>query len=133
MKNSEIEKEKDRKSKGRLLSPSYKKGVVKEKKEIQDEFKLNLVPSIEDDEKLESLENKTSNELSEKDNEEDNINKDKNNEGIENKEEISPKNSKPKKEMDNIEVFPDGHVKNMASYSQAGKGEDGFTKVNQDL
>ena len=132
MKNSEIEKEKDRKSKGRLLSPSYKKGVVKEKKEIQDEFKLNLVPSIEDDEKLESLENKTSNELSEKDNEEDNINKDKNVDSIENKEDISPKNSKPKKEMDNIEVFPDGHVKNMASYSQAGKGEDGFTKVNQD-
>ena len=108
MKNSEIEKEKDRKSKGRLLSPSYKKGVVKEKKEIQDEFKLNLVPSIEDNEKLESLENKTSNEL---DNEEDNINKDKNNEGIENKEDISPKNNKPKKEMDNIEVFPDGRKK----------------------
>ena len=38
MKNSVIEKEKDRKSKGRLLSPSYKKGVVKEKRKS----KMNL-------------------------------------------------------------------------------------------
>ena len=38
--------------------------LVKEKKEIQDKYKLILVPSIEEDEKLESLENKTSNELS---------------------------------------------------------------------
>ena len=31
-----------------------------------------------------------------------------------------------------IEIFPDGHTKNIGSHSQAGKGEDGFTKINQD-
>ena len=31
-----------------------------------------------------------------------------------------------------VEVFQDGHVKQIASHSQAGKGEDGFIKVNQD-
>ena len=49
MKNSESDKEE--KSKGRLLSPSFKKGVVKEKDEIQDNFKLNLI-TIDEDENL---------------------------------------------------------------------------------
>ena len=31
-----------------------------------------------------------------------------------------------------VNALKDGHVKNVGSYSQAGKNEDGFTKVNQD-
>ena len=31
-----------------------------------------------------------------------------------------------------VNALPEGRVKKVGSYSQAGKGEDGFTKVNQD-
>ena len=31
-----------------------------------------------------------------------------------------------------VNALPEGRVKKVSSYSQAGKGEDGFTKVNQD-
>ena len=31
-----------------------------------------------------------------------------------------------------VNASPEGRVKNVGSQSQAGKGEDGFTKVNQD-
>lgn len=31
-----------------------------------------------------------------------------------------------------VNALPEGRVKNVGSQSQAGKGEDGFTKVNQD-
>ena len=111
MKNSESDKEK--KSKGRLLSPSFKKGVVKEKDEIQDNFKLNLI-TIDEDENL-SPQKKPSNEIKVNEN-----NKRQNPGSID----LVPKVG--------VEVFQDGHVKQIASHSQAGKGEDGFIKVNQD-
>lgn len=111
MKNSESDKEK--KNKGRLLSPSFKKGVVKEKDEIQDNFKLNLI-TIDDDENL-SPQKKPSNEIKVNEN-----NKRQNPGSID----LVPKVG--------VEVFQDGHVKQIASHSQAGKGEDGFIKVNQD-
>ena len=103
----------DKKNKGRLLSPSFKKGVVSEKKAIQDAFKLNLV-DIDDDDKL-SPQKKTSKEI--KDNE---INK---------RQHLDSTDLTPKLE---VEVFTNGHIKHVASHSQAGKGEDGFVKVNQD-
>ena len=31
-----------------------------------------------------------------------------------------------------VNALPEGRVKKVGSFSQAGKGEDGFTKVNQD-
>ena len=111
MKNSESDKEK--KSKGRLLSPSFKKGVVKEKDEIQDNFKLNLI-TIDEDENLRP-QKKPSNEIKVNEN-----NKRQNPGSID----LVPKVG--------VEVFQDGHVKQIASHSQAGKGEDGFIKVNQD-
>ncbi len=111
MKNFESDKEK--KIKGRLLSPSFKKGVVKEKDEIQDNFKLNLI-TIDEDENL-SPQKKPSNEIKVNEN-----NKRQNPGSID----LVPKVG--------VEVFQDGHVKQIASHSQAGKGEDGFIKVNQD-
>jgi hypothetical protein len=49
MKNDK-EKNKDKKNKGRYLSPSFRKGAVKEKKE-EDEggFKINLIAAENDD------------------------------------------------------------------------------------
>ena len=47
------DKDKDKKNKGRFLSPSFRKGVVKEKKEDDDDggFKINLISAEpEDDE-----------------------------------------------------------------------------------
>ena len=129
MKNSESKKrDKEKKKKERLLSPSYKKGVVKEKKDIQEKFKLNLIPSIEEDEKLNIIEYKTSNEISEKNIGEENLNKEK-----DIKEEESPNNIRPTMDINlKIEILPESHLKKVGSFSQAGKGEDGFAKINQD-
>ena len=44
-------KDKDKKNKGRYLSPSFRKGVVKEKKEDKEddgEFKINLICADDD-------------------------------------------------------------------------------------
>ena len=118
MKNTESEK--DKKNKTRYLSPSFKKGVVKENPE-EDEFKLNLISTGEDGDRSTSpspkkIFQKTS----------------------QNKIEELKINLIKNKDSENSEItlksnaLPDGHVKNVSSYSQAGKGEDGFTKVNQD-
>ena len=50
------EKEKDKKGKDRFLSPSFRKGVVKDKKEEEDdgEFKINLIAAENDDDGEES-------------------------------------------------------------------------------
>jgi len=121
-KDSDKEKVKEKKNKTRFLSPSFRKGVVKEKKQEEDdgEFKINLINAdIEDD-----------------------------NEEIEEPKSTSPKKQKdskhsPKKDKEHhhhhkiaedmkVNALPEGRVKKVSSYSQAGKGEDGFTKVNQD-
>ena len=47
-------KDKDKKNKGRYLSPSFRKGVVKEKKEDKEddgEFKINLICADDDESK----------------------------------------------------------------------------------
>ena len=119
-----IDLEKNIKNKERLLSPSFKKGVVKD--DI-DEFKLDLL-SFEEDESSPSPQKRTKKEL--KDNREEyNIYTIKNKDSDEN---IQKKNSSILGITSNIEVHPLGHVKSIASHSQAGKGENGFTKVNQD-
>ena len=117
-------KGKEKSEKKRYLSPSFKKGVVKEKKEDEDEgdFKINLMKA--DDE--------------EEDEKDDSKSPSKNK-----KKSLKGKNDKEKKEhhRPSTQIVPEdmkvnalatGRVKNVASLSQAGKGEDGFTKVNQD-
>lgn len=34
--------------------------------------------------------------------------------------------------LEKTNALPDGHIKKMSAFSQAGKAEDGFTKINQD-
>ena len=120
------EKDKDKKNKQRYLSPSFRKGAVKEKKEEEeddDDFKINLISAEPDDDEKEP------------------------------KSPSPPKHKKPKKKDDQkedkkehhhrssthtipedmkVNALSEGRVKNVGSQSQAGKGEDGFTKVNQD-
>ena len=120
-------KDKEKSGKGRFLSPSFRKGMVKEKKEEEEEgdFKINLIKAGDDEEE------------DEKETKSPSKNKKKSIKGKEDKD-------KEKKEHhhhgstqvvpEDMKVIslPNGHVKNVASQSQAGKGEDGFTKVNQD-
>ena len=117
------DKDKEKSNKGRYLSPSFRKGVVKDKKEEDDDgdFKINLIKADDDEE-------------DEKDSKSPSKNKKKSGKG---------KDDKDKKEhrRSSVQIIPEdmkvnalatGRVKNVASLSQAGKGEDGFTKVNQD-
>ena len=115
-------KEKD-KSKVRYLSPSFKKGMVKEKKETKiekeeddGEFKINLIAADDDDDEesspRQSKSKKSSNKKDDK---------------KESKSNISTIKGDVK-----VNSTKEGHVKNIGSLTQAGKGEDGFTKVNQD-
>ena len=132
------EKEKDKKGKDRFLSPSFRKGVVKDKKEEEDdgEFKINLIAAENDDDGEESK-SPSPNKHRKKNKKEDkeNIN-------------LVPVKEDPKDKKDQhnrrssvshsipddcrVNAIPGGRVKKVGSFSQAGKGEDGFTKVNQD-
>ena len=132
------EKEKDKKGKDRFLSPSFRKGVVKDKKEEEDdgEFKINLIAAENDDDGEESK-SPSPNKHRKKNKKEDkeNIN-------------LVPVKEDPKDKKDphnrrssvshsipddcRVNAIPGGRVKKVGSFSQAGKGEDGFTKVNQD-
>ena len=134
MKNDK-EKNKDKKNKGRYLSPSFRKGAVKEKKE-EDEggFKINLIAAENDDD--------------DEDTKSPSPNKHKKNKKKEEKEKpniTTIKDDTKEKEKSKhrssthtipdeckINAIPEGRIKKVASLSQAGKGEDGFTKVNQD-
>jgi len=132
------EKEKDKKNKGRFLSPSFRKGAVKEKKEDEDDggFKIDLIAAENDEEDNESKspspnKNKRKNKKEEKD--KPNI--------VPIKDDPKDKNKKENRRSSmshnvpedcKINALPEGHIKKVGSYSQAGKGEDGFTKVNQD-
>ena len=115
------DKDKEKSSKGRYLSPSFRKGVVKDKKDDEEEesdFKINLIKADDEEE-------------DEKDSKSPSKNKKKSGKDKDKKEhrrssvQIIPEDMK-------VNPFPSGRVKNVASLSQAGKGEDGFTKVNQD-
>ena len=132
---SEKEKDKDKKHKNRYLSPSFRKGAVKEKKE-EDEggFKINLIAAENDDD--------------DEDTKSPSPNKHKKNKKKEEKEKpniTTIKDDTKEKEKSKhrssthtipdeckINAIPEGRIKKVASLSQAGKGEDGFTKVNQD-
>ena len=124
-KDSDKGKDKEKKNKTRFLSPSFRKGVVKEKKEEEDdgEFKINLINADVEDDNEEAEEPKSSSPKKQKDSK------------------LSPKKEKDKEhhhhhhkitEDMKVNALPEGRVKKVSSYSQAGKGEDGFTKVNQD-
>ena len=121
------DKEKDKKSKTRFLSPSFRKGVVKEKKEEEEEgeFKINLINAEMDDEE-EKEESKSPSPSKHK-------------KGTKKKDEKEDKKEHKHRgsthtipEDMKVNASPEGRVKNVGSLSQAGKGEDGFTKVNQD-
>ena len=123
-KDSDRGKDKEKKNKTRFLSPSFRKGVVKEKKEEDDgEFKINLINADVEDDNEEAEEPKSTSPKKQKDSKH------------------SPKKEKDKEhhhhhhkiaEDMKVNALPEGRVKKVSSYSQAGKGEDGFTKVNQD-
>ena len=124
-KDSDRGKDKEKKNKTRFLFLSFRKGVVKEKKEEEDdgEFKINLINADIEDDNEEAEESKGSSPKKQKDSKH------------------SPKKEKDKEhhhhhhkitEDMKVNALPEGRVKKVSSYSQAGKGEDGFTKVNQD-
>ena len=118
-------------SKQRYLSPSYKKGGVKQKTK-EDEFKLNLILNGNEEKEVEKEKKKTSTskrlslptnanplpQPSPKGHKKHNSVIDK---------EVTTVTEKTKQICLNQKI-----IKNIASVSQAGKGEDGFTKVNQD-
>ena len=117
---SNKEKDKD-KNKVRYLSPSFRKGVVRDKKEQKEEkeeddgeFKINLIAAEDDDE--ESSPSPTKHKKGAKKNDK----------------RDTKTNITTIKEDSKVNSLKTGHIKNVGSLSQAGKGEDGFTKVNQD-
>ena len=117
------EKDKEKKSKGRYLSPSFRKGVVKDKKEEDDDggFKINLISAEPEDDEPKSPSPPKHKKGKRKEDQKDEK-KDHHHRGSTHS---IPDNMK-------VNASPEGRVKNVGSQSQAGKGEDGFTKVNQD-
>ena len=115
-------KGKEKSDKKRYLSPSFKKGVVKEKKEDEDEgdFKINLLKADDDDDEEDSKSPSKHKKKSLKGKDD-----------KEKKEHHRPSTQIVPEDM-KVNALATGRVKNVASLSQAGKGEDGFTKVNQD-
>ena len=105
------DKDKEKDKKGRYLSPSFRKGVVKDKKEDDDEgdFKINLIKADDDDD-------------DEKDN----------SKSPSKKKKTKGKDDKDKKEHHRssvveipeemkVNALATGRVKNVAYLSQAGK------------
>ena len=123
MKDKEKEKDKDKKNKGRFLSPSFRKGVVKDKKEDDDDggFKINLISAEAEDDEPRSPSPPKHKKGKRKEDQKD----DKKEHHHRGSTHSIPDNMK-------VNASPEGRVKNVGSQSQAGKGEDGFTKVNQD-
>ena len=114
----------------RFLSPSFKKGAVKENKD--EEFKINLImdgmneddetmsPKIKKSKKTKRLSLHEGNVLQQASGKKRSSN--------EMEIEIIDKITEQAKKLN----IAESHIKNLAYMSQAGKGEDGFTKVNQD-
>ncbi len=102
----------------RFLSPSFKKGAIKETKKSED-FHINLmgVNSDSDEQSSPKPHNQKSKRLSLNDN---------NYPQKKSSNQESPNKKEKKIEIGNMTI------KNLAYQSQAGKGEDGFTKINQD-
>jgi len=116
-------------TKQRYLSPSFKKGAIKENKE-KDEFKINLIVNgnqDDDDEEMSPQPKRRSKNQSKRLSlNEESPNKH-HRKSIDDDINIESKNSKDMKISD-----AQNHIKKISYISQAGKGEDGFTKVNQD-
>ena len=114
---------KEKKSKTRFLSPSFKRGAVKDTKEEDENngFKIDLMWAGAEDEDSKSPSPQR---------------------GKRSSGSSTANDAKHKEEKNNIAILKqcdsdvnaqaNGHVKKLASHSQPGKGEDGFTKVNQD-
>ena len=117
-------KDKEKEKKVRYLSPSFRKGVVKEKKEEEEEsdFKINLIKADDDDEEEEGSKSPSKNKRKSVKGKDDKEKKEHHHHGST---QIVPEDMK-------VNALPTGRVKSVSSQSQAGKGEDGFTKVNQD-
>ena len=127
MKDKEKDKDKDKKNKGRYLSPSFRKGVVKEKKEDDDDggFKINLISAEQEDEDEPKSPSPPKHKKGKKKDEKEDKKDDKKEHHHRGSTHSIPENMK-------VNAIPEGRVKNVGSQSQAGKGEDGFTTVNQD-
>ena len=120
-------KDKEKSTKGRYLSPSFRKGVVKEKKEEKDdnddgEFKINLMKVDDDEDDNDFSKSPSKNKKKSKGKED----------AKEKKEHHHHSSTQVVPEDLKVNALPTGRVKSVSSQSQAGKGEDGFTKVNQD-
>jgi serine/threonine protein phosphatase PrpC len=117
-------KDKEKEKKVRYLSPSFRKGVVKEKKEEEEEsdFKINLIKADDDDDEEEGSKSPSKNKRKSVKGKDDKEKKEHHPHGST---QIVPEDMK-------VNALPTGRVKSVSSQSQAGKGEDGFTKVNQD-
>ena len=132
------DKDKDKKNKGRFLSQSFRKGAVKEKKEEEEddgEFKINLIAADDDDESKSPSPAKHRKKIKKDDKESINLvpikeDKDKDKEKKDHHRRSSVSHTIP--EDCKVNALPEGRIKKVGSLSQAGKGEDGFTKVNQD-
>ena len=120
-------KDKEKSTKGRYLSPSFRKGVVKGKKEEKDdnddgEFKINLMKVDDDEDDNDFSKSPSKNKKKSKGKEDAKEKKEHHHHGST---QVVPEDLK-------VNALPTGRVKSVSSQSQAGKGEDGFTKVNQD-
>ena len=117
-------KDKEKEKKVRYLSPSFRKGVVKEKKEEEEEsdFKINLIKADDDDDEEEGSKSPSKNKRKSVKGKDEKEKKEHHHHGST---QIIPEDMK-------VNALPTGRVKSVSSQSQAGKGEDGFTKVNQD-
>jgi serine/threonine protein phosphatase PrpC len=117
-------KDKEKSGKTRYLSPSFRKGVVKEKKEEEEDdgdFKINLIKADDEEEDEKDSKSPSKNKKKSKKDKDDKEKKDHHRGSTQ----VVPEDMK-------VNALATGRVKNVASQSQAGKGEDGFTKVNQD-
>ena len=115
-------KEKESKKKGRCLSPSFRKGnSIKDTldEESDGDFKINLIEADEDDEESKSPSPSKKKPDKKKSKEPSIIN-------------LIPLKNNAETNKKSVNALKEGRVKNVGSYSQAGKSEDGFTKVNQD-
>ena len=117
---------KDKKKTGRCLSPSFRKGnIIKDNLDEDSDdydFKINLIEAEEDEEesKSPSPQKRKPDKKKSKESSTINISSIKNN------------TEQTIKEKKTVNALKEGRVKNVGSYSQAGKSEDGFTKINQD-
>ena len=117
---------KDKKKTGRCLSPSFRKGnVIKDNLDEDSDygdFKINLIEAEDEEEesKSPSPQKRKPDKKKSKESSTINISSIKNN------------TEQTIKEKKTVNALKEGRVKNVGSYSQAGKSEDGFTKINQD-